>query len=761
MTDYPPDHSAWLERFFAAPNGLGWDTIVQGTVPSAVSESLGPWLNLLRTGNRSAPVILPFVRDGAITGWYAAAQDADRTGELDRMLGAWFGMTWLSRFDRLAPDAAEPMAAALRTAFGTRVFRFAGADPTANRRIASDLATLAQVIASRPERERVHRRPVGVIRAEFDRALLVRDQTRAQFALDELKQSGRLNDENLRYLDVRMRAGLGLWPQIAHDHWLIRTLSELVLPPQIIADLIEALYRTHLDGPDPSDSEHLLASFSGQIGDRYPRLFSSRRGVRTPRVVKAFLLHERARPNPNRQILDELIGLLPDDDPEKPAFAKLIGTASATSAVSQEEADNAFDDGDLDRAFEFYLVQPASKKSLTRLILCATLIGTPDAIARLATKVDGAGVVFGEVSATNRTKYEALQQAGRSPDQDVIDDAPLAYGIEPEIVVAPVSAAMAAWEDWISQIRTGHAVGLPEAAAVSWDTQNIVESEGSARQFADVIGNAGGASAFVVRHAIPTIYSTFLSDAEVLPPSVKPIAHTLFMLIAMDDGLSAVDLTLLSQLLGLNLNAGVSADEYLEIIDALSDVQERMSSPAHLAWALDVAEALAIAPAPTSACVAARQQFFLLVVTKAAGFAHRLRAEERQAFRVLTRDFALDRSALGVIDIDEETAEEQDLPDLSEKTVGIYTLTEAAGARAKHALEAMFPGLSVVLNADRVATSKLTNLARTADLFVFAWRSSSHSAFYCIKDAMGARDPIMAAGKGTASIVRAVIDAVQ
>lgn len=751
----------WLERFFAAPNGLTWDAIVQGIEPSAVAESLRPWLNLLRTGNSSAPVILPFVRGGTIKGWYAAAQDGERTGELERTLGAWFGMTWLSRFDRLAPDAAEPMAAALHAAFGTRVFRFAGADPTANRRIASDLAALARVITSRPERDKVDRRPVGVIRAEFDRALLVSDQTRAQVALDELKQSGRLNDENLRYLDVRMRAGLGLWPQIAHDHWLIRTLSELVLPPQIIADLIEALYRTHLDGIDSADSEQLLAAFSQQIGDRYPHLFSSRRGVRTPRVVKAFLLHELAQPNPNRQILDELIGLLPADDSAKPIFAKLIGSASATTEVSHEEADNAFDDGDLDRAFEFYLAQPATKKSVTRLILCATLIGTPEAIARLAEKIENAASVFNEVSSTNRAKYQALQLAGRSPDQAVIDYALLADGLEPEIEVAPISTPMAAWEDWMSQIRTGHAVGLPEAAAVSWDTRNIVGSEGSARDFADVIGNAGGDSAQVVRHAIPTIYSAFLSDGEVLPPSAKPIAYIVFMLIAMDDGLSAVDLTLLTQLLGLNLSAGVSADEYLEFVDALSDVQGQMSSPAHVAWALDVAEALAIAPAPTSACVAARQQFFLLVVTKAAGFVHRLRAEERHAFRVLARDFGLDRSALGIIDSDDETAKEPELPDLSGKTVGIYTLTEAAGARAKHALETMFPGLSVVLNADRVATSKLSNLAHNADLFVFAWRSSSHSAFYCIKDAMGTREPIMAAGKGTASIVRAIVDAVQ
>lgn len=761
MTEFLRNHSAWLERFFAAPNGLAWDAIVQGIEPSSVAESLRPWLNLLRTGNRSAPVILPFVRGDTITGWYAAAQEADRTAELERTLGAWFGMTWLSRFDRLAPEAAEPMAAALRAAFGTRVFRFAGADSATNRRIASDLANLARVLANRPERERDHRRPVGVIRAEFDRALLVNDRPGAQAALNEIKQSGRLNDENLRFLDVRMRAGLGLWPQIAHDHWLIRTLPELTLPPQIIADLIEALYRTHLDGIDPADSEQLLATFREQIGGRYPRLFSTRRGVRTPRVVKAFLLHECARPNPNGQMLDELIGLLSDGDSAKPSFAKLVSAASATIEVSHEEADNAFDDGDLDRAFEFYLAQPASKKSLTRLILCATLIGTPDAIVRLATKVDGAGSVFDEVSSTHRAKYEALRQAGRSNDQVLIENGPFAGGVEPMTVGTTVPTSMASWQDWITQIRTGHAVGLPQAAAVTWDTQQIVGSEAAARVFADVIGNAGGDVADVVRHAIPTIYSAFVSDAEVLHPSVKPIAHTLFMLIAMGDGLSAVDLTLLAQLLELNLSAGISADEYLAIVDALSDVHERMNSPSHLAWALDVAEVLAFAPATTPACIAARQQFFLLVVTKAAGFAHRLRAEERQTFRVLARDFDIDQSTLGVIDSEEAKPEGQELPNLSGKTLGIYTLTEAAGERAKQVLEAMFPGLSVALNADRVATSKLSNLARNADLFIFAWRSSSHSAFYCIKHAMGSRDPIMAAGKGTASIVRAVIEAVQ
>ena len=70
----------------------------------------------------------------------------------------------------------------------------------------------------------------------------------------------------------------------------------------------------------------------------------------------------------------------------------------------------------------------------------------------------------------------------------------------------------------------------------------------------------------------------------------------------------------------------------------------------------------------------------------------------------------------------------------------------------------MFPGSIVEVNSDLVATDKLRTLARTADMFVFAWKSSSHAAFYCIKEELPTGEPIWAAGKGTASIMRAVLD---
>ncbi len=125
----------------------------------------------------------------------------------------------------------------------------------------------------------------------------------------------------------------------------------------------------------------------------------------------------------------------------------------------------------------------------------------------------------------------------------------------------------------------------------------------------------------------------------------------------------------------------------------------------------------------------------------------------------LVKDYGIDPEAVSALSrIEKATTAGPVLPSLEGKTIGIYTLAESAGRRAKAALEKLFPGCKVVVNADLVATPQLAGLAKSADMFVFAWKSSSHQAFYCVKDSLVKGEPIWASGKGTASIVRAVLD---
>ncbi|SNB82468.1 hypothetical protein SAMN06265338_12022 [Rhodoblastus acidophilus] len=634
------------------------------------------------------------------------------------------------------------MATAMRQRFGGTVFRFSG--ETA--RIAERLDVYARIAKLRPSTAIMPVRPVGAIRSDFERALLVQDSKRAEALIVELRNTGRLNEENLKYLDVRLKAGLGLWPQIARDHWLIKTLADLHMPGQILADLTEALYRTYLDDLEASgNSAALLSAFEQQIAKPYPRLFATRHGVKTPRVVKAFLLFECGRAQPSAQILADLAALLPPDDPGLAVYKELTAPSVVPiiTATDQNAADDAFDDGQFDRAFAQFLALPLSKRSVQRLISCALVIGTEETRLALLEKIDGASSAFIQgLAEPIRLKIEGLRSIGDDLD-------------------TTAAAKITGWMDWAEKLSCNTYLAEVASAVedmLTWDVTSFAQNEALSRRFVTLLGNLNNEAATAARRAVPAIYNAFFSSGQAANHCTKLIGTLLFDLIVLDEAISGTDLELLSMLLSQILTVGVTTKEYGSLLQDLEDVQRRIGSYTHLAWSLDVCEMLAIAPVPSNDGREARLRLFLHLVSQTQGFAHRLKRQDLVPFEFLCRDFGLDPEALGAIQSPERRGVDIETPDLSGKKIAIYTLAEAAGRRAKQALEEMFPGVSVDINSDTVATARLASLAKTADIFVFAWKSSSHQAFYCVKDAWVDRDLIMAGGKGTASILRAVLN---
>jgi S-adenosylhomocysteine hydrolase len=89
--------------------------------------------------------------------------------------------------------------------------------------------------------------------------------------------------------------------------------------------------------------------------------------------------------------------------------------------------------------------------------------------------------------------------------------------------------------------------------------------------------------------------------------------------------------------------------------------------------------------------------------------------------------------------------------------IGIYTLTETAAIRARQFLRKLLPNARVEINSDLASTDRLKHLASNADIFVFAWKSSKHQAYYAAKDARGDRSTLLPLGKGSASILECVL----
>ncbi|MDB5470159.1 MAG: hypothetical protein JWR84_1719 [Caulobacter sp.] len=757
----PASELAWVKSYFSPPNDLHWQALEDGSASTEQIDAVAPWLSRLASPLSDTPMVLPFYRGNSITGWYATAVTDDGEQGLRSMLRAWFGSSYLTVFDNAA--LTNPSATPLRERFGGEVISFTG--PEINQ-ITARLALLARLEAQRPPLRRTEPRPVGRIRADLEHALAARDETHALSLIAELRATGRLNEENLQFLDIRLKAGLGKWQEIALDHWTIRNLSDLPLPPQTLSDLIEALYRVHLDGLDTAEPDAVLQAFNEHIYAPYPRLFASRHGVRSPRVVKAFILAEALQATPSTVVLGQLNALLPTSeigwaepfteagtqpaDSTKdplPEDRDAVEPVEPASSVKEpiDEAEAAYEDGQIDRAFELDLYQPLSRKSLMRLLACAQFIGTDDARTRLLAAFDSQTDTHGNLTESQIQRVELLRPKS-APQSD-----------------PDATANASGWLDWARRLAAAQGIENAVSDALdnrsTWETATLRGSAAQCGEFADLIGNLSGPAADIARQSLPLLVSAFFPDDE--PPTValKPVANVVLLLIAMDTTVSRADLETLSAVVAVLIDLGLSSPEYLTMIADLEDIQSRAASLTNLAWSLDMCELLAISPTPSEDARSARLRFFLAVVGQSQAFAHRLAAADFLPIEFLARDFGVDpRSILALRPEPQQDADAESV-DLAGKLVGIYTLSQAAGARAKAVLEALFPGCRIEVNSDKVSTSSLTTLARTSDIFVFAWRSSSHQAFYCVKDALNGRDPTYAAGKGTASIINAVREA--
>ncbi len=493
----PEAEHVWLQKYFSEPNGLTWDALVSGTARRDQLDAVAPWLVALAGPASDGPVILPFYRGEELAGWYATARTDAGQHALKSTIKAWLGSSYLSALQ--SAPSSNPSSAALQERFGRQVLSFTGADKAA---IAAKLALYARLASQRPGLARTGPRPVGLIRSDLEKALGSRDETSALRLIAELRATGRLNEENLKFLDVRLKAGLGQWDQIALDHWSIRNLSELPLPPQTLSDLIEALYRVHLDDAESrGDIDGVLSAFTDQILSPYPRLFASRHGVRTPRIVKAFLLHEVVQPRPTAQILETLADLLPDDETEwaAPYLAATVGEAaeppaappatpnleppSPAPSTRAEDGEGAFDDGLFDRAFEMDLALPLHRKSVSRLLSCVRFIGTDEARVRFLAAVDDQPSVHDSLSASLKDRIAELRTVQNSSG--------------PAESLTPVTG----WLDWARRLADG---GDPDqASADALDNRSMSRICGPYRQSHRTCGGYDPASLADDRCRIP------------------------------------------------------------------------------------------------------------------------------------------------------------------------------------------------------------------------------------------------------------------
>ena len=732
------DASPWWERFFDIGNGLQWSSISSQTIPWA--EHILPWIELAQHDNIDLPIVLPRLDADGILSWYCAGRSPRGTLRLQEALQSFIGPSY-SDFDGrpYMLNADDPVEAAFADGTIAPTYRIRASTVDDVPRILRALELYRRLLERMPKQSQRAQRPLGTLRAELDRAVAAGNESEANRLLERIRAIGRLDAENLLYLQIRVLAGLGRWREVAEDGALLNQLTGLRLPPRVLVDVHDALYRLHVEpSEDANAPQEALAAFKAAGLHRRSTLFGMRRGIRAPRLLKAFFLYELAREDAAHPRLSDLASELEQlEDAFAHALLRLQPSKESPRPTDPlSEADAAFDNFEIDRALELCLDAPPSKKRLTRLIRCAEDIGTVEIARRV---------------------LDAIKTEDDAERLPAVWKARL-VALEERVLTEMGEQAPQGWLDWARQVDAGldeeQAMAALREHLDTWDPAELRKDKVQAGELVTIINNSTETAESVFREAAPLLYEALIPEDGTPQRHLKPLLQLLVTKIAFLEDPSQSELELANDIATTLLTIGLNMAEYTNLLTDLEDLLGSQMSVFKVGWALDLAELLAIHTCPESE---QRLRLVLGVVEKARPLAHRLTSTDTLVVQNLCQDYGIDCPTEFVKE-DGDTIATETVDVLAGKKVGIYTLEEPAGQRAASLLENRCPTVRVELNHDHECTNRLSNLARSADIFVFAWKSSKHQAFYCVKNNRSVTNPmIQAQGKGTSSILRAVL----
>ena len=192
------------------------------------------------------------------------------------------------------------------------------------------------------------------------------------------------------------------------------------------------------------------------------------------------------------------------------------------------------------------------------------------------------------------------------------------------------------------------------------------------------------------------------------------------------------------------------------MVDEVGAVFAQLRSPQVLTWALSVCDTLALSPIGDAN---ARLRLLTAVVQCGVDYGSRLTPMQRALLQLLASEAGLTPADFPA---DVMGADVDDAPAAFEGLVAFYSLDEAAARRASDLLASLYPRVRVVCSAALVCTPRLRKLAPSADVFVFAWKSSKHAAYDCVKAALPDRDAlVMAPGGGATSLLATAVQHIQ
>jgi hypothetical protein len=725
-----------LSDFFSPPNLL---QLNPGECPQQLAyimECLQAGLRRFANGQVDHPLLLPVQFEGdPCTVWYACAETDAQLRALEAELQAFIGPTYA--WFRLPEDGmfgTDGHAQPLLGRGGLRHFVMWTQGSQQAARLLEKWSMYSDLLVRRPAL--INRIPASfdALRADFDRALLARDEGAARLALGAMRDRFGISSENRLYMEIRLFAGLEQWEQIA-GHSLLSTLTKLNLPQETYGDILEGMYMAHVfpfeqGAPLPA----VLEEFKVSVLDRGFPLFRTRRQSRRPAVLKSFVLFELLQSAPQLDVLNHLLSLLPANawGPLEPQVLEAVTGLQPPEDLASP-AWRAYEYEQFDRAYGLLLPLPDSVDVLRALIRCVDEAKDPARAEVVIQRMQ-------RIPETVRTHVEEFCQKTWPRVQQL---ARLALNNQLSWV------ERMAWNNNLGESLEDYVDRWREWARAP-NVDELLDEEDFGTRAADLLEYMALEHSLAFNRIAPLWHEVFIVNADP-DPRLKPVYHTLLETLRLTEAFGDVELRMVRDNLNHLARASLTGKEYAKTLEDIGKVFETVRSPYYMHWALDVCDLLASAPCPDPA---SRLRLLSAVGQAGQEFAARMGPADLAMLSMLAQESGIDLT----LPTTRPASGESKRSATEVGTVGIYSLDEAASHRAAKVLHSLYPGLDVRVNSDVVCTPQLRSLAQRAEIFVFAWKTSKHAAYYCIKAASRSENSLeMAQGAGASSMIGAVV----
>jgi hypothetical protein len=739
--------SKWLSDFYSEPQGLSWDILTSDNASENVlARKVLPWLHKLEGSEDDFFTIIPSFGINGNINWYGVATTTQLFSELSDDLKSFIGATYCT-FENIDDIAINIHEQILKNRFGNNVVRFTPFGTSQQEQVETLLDAYLSLINRRPANAERIIRPFGKIRNDFDLALLAKNEDHARQLINEMSLTGRLDSSQKKCLEIRLLAGLGYTDLIARDQALITSVIDLSLPHQTITDITTALYETYIRPYENEPEEVVMHNFNQNIYKPYGgALFKTRKSIRDPIVLRSFLLAQLAHNEPDQSKIDGIVSAYSENAEGRNLVLKWKEWLKPTSRVQPpitqpneptELVNDAIIDEDYTRAAEICLEHLAEDWVLTPLLRCAENIGskklTQSVISHIASLKD--------LSKLNPRDTQRLEKLRKSLESETIFEIP---------------NSIHAWVTGVKNNSLGKdPVGILKESIHKWSLDDLLANSKQCNEIADIIVNADKPQEQIYKAVFIPLVDFFAENEKSSQRNFSPIYATLIKLLAWNGALTADELDIASALFGSLLNSAPERDTYLDALNDIIDICNQNKAPLNVDWMLNMAELLVLFP--DHGGNEQRLSFFTLLTSYLLSIAYRISQPQKSILAMLAKDYECPDLLDSFPNEEDESIELIPGQDYNGH-IGIYSLTEGALQRSLDVLRKYYPRARVEVNNDHEATDRLRSLARNADVFVFAWRSSKHQAFYCIKSARTDREILMALGKGSASIIKCVID---